>query len=114
MASGIERALEVLHRVEARGLAEVKIAAVLSDGEANVPLQPGGDPQEDVLRMLPRLRRLADETVFIDTKRPDRSGRTEMQRFARAAGGRWYGPGHLTASSLLSAVERAERAGGER
>ena len=109
MAAGLEKTIEVLHGVKAREAADFSVAVVLSDGEANVPLRSGGDPQAEVLRMLPRLRRLAAETLFIDTKPAGRSrGESEMRRFARAAGGRYYGPGQLSAGGVIAAVDRAE------
>jgi magnesium chelatase subunit D len=115
MAAGIERAVELLHRVEARGAADFSVTVLLSDGEANVPARPGGDPRTEVLQLLPRLRRLSAETLFIDTKAAGRGGgESEMLRFARAAGGRYYGPAELSAGSLVAAVSRAEVEGGGR
>lgn len=108
MASGVKRSLEVLHQVQARGMAESTVVIFISDGGANIPLQPGGDPRADVLRLLPRLRDFAGQTMWVDTKGSGRTGETEMRRYARLAGGRYYGPAWLSPAAVLSAVSRAE------
>jgi len=112
MSDALIQALHTLHEVGSRGAAGTKIVVLLSDGEANVPLHKGAEPLQEVLGLLPRLRRRSDEVVCIDTKKPTPGHTPEMRRFAEAAGGRYYGPESLSAGSVLSAVGRAETEGG--
>ncbi|MFW6360983.1 MAG: vWA domain-containing protein [Spirochaetota bacterium] len=112
MSDALAKGLQMLHEVGSRGSAGSKIVVLLSDGEANVPLHKAAEPHDEVLRLLPRLRRQADELICIDTK-PAAAGQSqEMRRFAQAAGGRYYGSEALSAGSVLTAVGRAETAEG--
>jgi magnesium chelatase subunit D len=109
LAAGISLALRVLHMAASRGAYDTKIVILLSDGEANVSLHRKADPRKELAGLMPRLRKLADSSIFVDTKRPVPGRISEMENLAEAAGGRYYRPEELTAGTVIRAVSRVEK-----
>jgi magnesium chelatase subunit D len=88
LAAGMKRALEVV-RSERRRDPLVRPRILLSsDGEANVPLAPGGNLRAEIDELSDEIRREGIETVVLDTNpRFDSSG--ELRRLAARMGGRY-------------------------
>ena len=108
MAAGVQKALQVLRNIEARREYSSKIVIVLSDGEANVPIHRDGDPHREVMILLRRMKKLAGQLIFIDSKRNIPGRRSEMYEMAKAVGGRYFSPDELTTGTILRAVNQAE------
>ncbi len=109
MAAGISLALRVLHMAASRGTYDTKIVILLSDGEANVPLHSRKDPQRELEALMPRLKKLTDSSIFVDTRRPIPGRRSEVDRLSEAGDGPYYRPEGLTAGTVIRAVSRVEK-----
>ena len=108
MAAGFQKAIQILHTVETRREYSSKIVVILSDGEANVPLHRGADPHEEGMRLAKRIKSLATQMIFIDSKRNIPGRRSEMFELAETAGGKYFSPDELTTGTILRAVNQAE------
>jgi len=108
MAAGIRKGIQVLHTIDTRREYSSKIVVILSDGEANVPLHRGADPQQEVLQLVKKMKTLATQMIFIDSKRKLPGRRSEMYGMAETARGKYFSPDELTTGTILRAVNQAE------
>ncbi len=86
LADGLWSAWRLIRRERARFPGARPLLVVISDGEANVPLEPGRKVIEEVLDIAARMSSEGIPALVIDSCPPD--GRhQEMARLARAFGG---------------------------
>jgi magnesium chelatase subunit D len=83
------------------------LLVVLSDGEANVPLQRGRDPLTDLYLVAHRIRRDKIHGVAIDT-RTDLVGSGEMPGIAEALGASYHPIDALRVSAVVEVVQAAQ------
>ena len=79
------------------------ILVTISDGEANVPISSGADPQKELKSLAKKIARDRIPAVFIDAA-ADNYGESEMQRIAGLIQASYVAVNNLTASSVLQAV----------
>ena len=110
LAHALKTAFEVLER--AASSAPLPLLIVLSDGRANVPLEPGADPWQQSLEWARALERGGFAALVLDTEAgPVRLGRAPA--LAQALGAQCLGLDGFDAQSL-SITLRARTVGGKR
>lgn len=106
-ADGLWKAWQLLRmeRVKEPGIEPVLV--VISDGEANVPLEPGREPRAELHALARAIRDERIRAVAIDTTSP--FARTqEMIELARSLGARYHRAQRLQASTVVAAVQAVE------
>lgn len=110
LAHALKTAFEVLER--AAGSGPQPLLIVLSDGRANVPLDPGADPWQQSIEWARSLERSGFAALVLDTEAgPVRLGRAPA--LAQALGAQCLGLDGFDAQSLSITI-RARTAGGKR
>lgn len=84
-ADGLWRGWQLIRRKRARNPGLRPLLVVISDGEANVPLQPGRAVMDELLELADRIRGEDIPALVIDS-RPLPSKNREMERLARTFG----------------------------
>ncbi len=115
-AHGLLRAVQLIGQERGRNRDLQPVMVVLSDGEANVPLQPGADCLQELRAICGRIRGYEIPTVCLDTagssiERPGPGGfsaslyrRGEMRSIAAWLGGRYRRLARVGAGEVVAAV----------
>ena len=108
-ADGLLKAWQLIRNERIRDPAIEPLLIVISDGEANIPLEPGRGVLGELLDIAGRIRRKGIPSLSIDTRRGGR-GDGNMRRIATSLGGLYRHAFHPTAGSVLDMVNEAEDA----
>ena len=103
LADAVRRARILLRQELSKHPNAVPLVVVVTDGEATVPLHPGGDPVADLLAEGKALRRARILCVVADASQ---TGRGWSVALADAAGGACIPLGALVPEMLVDALER--------
>lgn len=103
MAAGLVEANRVLAAERRRRPAAERILILMSDGEANVPLQPGGNISRELSRVLARIRALAHRIAIIHT---GDSHAGLLRRLAKEGGGEYHHVEVLAGTSVVDIIGR--------
>ena len=104
LADGLRLARDTLRQACHREPALETVLVVISDGEATVPLQSGGDPRADALKLAEDLRRDGVAGVLIDTGLSPPRERF-LPRLATALGGHCRRLQELTGDDILRLLD---------
>ncbi len=103
-ADGLMKSWQLIKAERAKDPDLNPLLVVISDGEANVPLQKGCKIMDEVLALSDHIRQDGIASVAIDTK-PRSQSSGEMQQVARALGARYHHVSRLLAKDVLELVQ---------
>ncbi|SHJ30753.1 Mg-chelatase subunit ChlD [Malonomonas rubra DSM 5091] len=83
------------------------LLVIVSDGEANLPLSPGGNVYDELFGLALQVARDQIQSVVIDSR--GGVGNEKLQQLARRLGGRYTQIRDLHAGRLIEAVQTLER-----
>ncbi len=118
-AHGLLRAVELIDRERGRNRDLQPVMVIVSDGEANVPMQPGADSLSELRTIARRIRAREIPTVCLDTgaqeiARPGPGGfsaaiyrRTDMRSIASWLGARYRRLARIGAGEVVAAVRES-------
>jgi magnesium chelatase subunit D len=84
------------------------VLVIVSDGEANVPLAPGGNMGAEIRGLGERIKAEGIRTVFVDTNPPGTNS-PEAASFARALGAEYRRISRMGSRELVEIIEGAGR-----
>jgi magnesium chelatase subunit D len=84
-ADGLLKAWNLIRAEKLKTSSRQAVLVIVSDGEANVPLTPGGDKLAEIRGLGRRIRAEGVKTIFVDTN-PREINRPETALFAAALG----------------------------
>lgn len=103
LAAGLVESRRLAAQVLRRDGSGSVVIAVLSDGEANVPLERGKRTEEELLALMPNLQHPRISYLFLDSS--PGTGNQLLQRLAGLAGARYLHLNPRHGTELLSALD---------
>jgi len=105
LPDAIRKAYHLLRQTRIKYQNAIPVVVVITDGIPNVPLQPGGDPYEEIRRLCRHLLWENIATMIVDTE-PSGSDadRNYCRHMARLSGGTYLTLSELTRQSIEDAV----------
>ena len=103
LAAGLVESHRLASQVLRRDGSGSVLIALLSDGEANVPLQRGRRTEEELFALLPRLGHPRISYLFLDSS--PGTGNQLLQRLAKIAGARYLQLNPQHGTEVLSALD---------
>jgi len=103
LADGLVRSWRLIRTERLKRPRLRALLVLLSDGEANVPLDPGMDCLAEACALGRRIRREAVRSVLIDI-RPQASASAQLLKLAAALGGSYHHPRTLGSAAVVEAV----------
>jgi len=106
-ADGLSKAWQIVKNERAKDPSIKPVMVIISDGEANVPIESGRTALEELLTLASAMKKDPIHFVVIDTKQAKLKS-DNMRRLADSLNAQYYLIDHLKAGSLVHAVEKAE------
>lgn len=107
MADGLQKAWRLIQTEQARMPLVRPMLVLISDGEANVPIEEGQAVTQELLSLAERIGRCKIPSLVIDTKALGERSH-EMPSVAKALGAAYYHVQSLRSGRLVKAVQAAE------
>lgn len=108
LAQGLLEARHVVRTVRAKASGVQALLVLLSDGESNVPLQPGGNMQQELDEITDLLQAERMRVLAVDSG-SGREGQGTLQRIADGTGGTYLRLERMRAQGVYKAVMHAIR-----
>ncbi|MFP4364578.1 MAG: VWA domain-containing protein [Spirochaetia bacterium] len=102
-SAGITLAMETAVLEKKQDYLTMPILVIISDGEANVPLNKEAAADKEALQLMQSIKRSGFPSLFIDTKSTNR-GTNEMLLLSQEAGGRYLHLSKLEPAGIVAAV----------
>jgi len=106
-ADGLLKAWQIVKNERVKDPSIKPVMVIISDGEANVPIESGRTALEELLTLASAMKKDPIHFVVIDTKQAELKS-DNMRRLADSLNAQYYLIDHLKAGSLVHAVEKAE------
>jgi len=107
LASGLLEAWKTLRADRLKHPSVRTSLVILSDGEANVPLSPGGDKAREIRDLAGMIRREKIRVIFVDTNPPERE-RPEPREYAACLDAQYRRIARLRSRDLLEIVDKED------
>ncbi len=108
LAAALQQVLKIVRQARNRDPGRQLSLVLISDGEATIPLKPGGDPIQDALMMAERLNREPVSVLLINTH-PGQASTGIMERLADIFSTPCYRIHQLKAGQVLDLIHQNER-----
>jgi magnesium chelatase subunit D len=103
LADGLMKSWQMIKAERAKNPNLNPLLVVISDGEANVPIQQGRKVMDELLALAAHIRQDGIASVAIDTK-PRSQSSDEMRQIAASLGARYHHISRLLAKDVLELV----------
>ncbi|UCF93879.1 MAG: VWA domain-containing protein [Desulfobacterales bacterium] len=111
LPDAIRRAFATLRQALIKYPNALPVMVIITDGLPNIPLQPGGDPYEDIALLGRRLRWEGINTIVVDTEPSGKeAGRSNCRQMAAVSKGKYLPLSRLTRQTIEESLEQIKAA----